>query len=53
MINKTDKDMTHDMSNNTSKNYHKGGFSKIEPNAKGSISFAPYVGLVILTVNHI
>ena len=29
----------------------KGGFAKIEPNAKGSLTFDPHVGLVILTVN--
>ena len=33
--------------------YCKGGFSKIEPNPKGSITFDPHVGLVILTVNQI
>ena len=32
---------------------YEGGFSKIKPNPKGSISFDPYVGLVIGTVNQI
>ena len=30
-----------------------GGFSKIEPNAKGSRTFDTHVGLLMLTINQI
>ena len=32
---------------------NEGGFSEIKPLAKGSITFDPHVGLVILTINQI
>ena len=34
-------------------NWIEGGLSKTEPNANGSLTFDPHVGLVIPTVNQI